>query len=256
MSSLKELANDAGRNQLSSPPKRQGLVVSVGKEIYCVSEDKKHLVVEGEDSISALCFHEGRLYDSRDKNIYDTLKNEKIAEREDHVKALCSHNGRLLDNVYSEREDVSIYDTLENTIVIKRDRSIFALCSHDGTLYDGGDDGVYDTLKNKKVSKGADNVLVGTTLCSHNGKLYHSDIEDNLLDTFGNKKIVKRSQQITALCSHNGILYDACSLGIYDTFNDPKEEKSLWNFNDRIEAIVSIDMDIWKELVKRGKSVK
>ena len=80
--------------------------------------------------------------------MYETLENKAVAERDDSVLALCSHNGKLYDGGFYNK----VYETLENKAVAERGDSVYALCSHNGKLYDGGYyKKVYETLTNKAL---------------------------------------------------------------------------------------------------------
>jgi len=72
---------------------------------------------------------------------------------------------------------------------------------------------------------------------------------------------------VANLFSHNGKLYRAISGHVWDALNDDGKagptwisndgkEEPTWIFDEGITAITSIDIDIWKELIKKGKQAK
>ena len=74
------------------------LVFSCGKDIYLYDRDGEvKFVKSGNDLVSALCSHKGKLYEGRGQKIFETFSRQKIATRDEKVRVLCSHNGKLYD---------------------------------------------------------------------------------------------------------------------------------------------------------------
>ncbi|MBL7100836.1 MAG: hypothetical protein ISS23_02675 [Nanoarchaeota archaeon] len=103
--------------------------------------------------IYALCYHKGLIYHSiqnlalSNRLIYETLSGKIIGKRIDSISALCSHNGKLYDSSYNE-----VFETFSGEGVARRHRNIESLCSHKGELYDGGRyDFLYETFSGEKV---------------------------------------------------------------------------------------------------------
>src|SRR3990167_2112842 len=104
------------------------LVFSGGKEIFVIDRDSSiKEVASRENSVRALCSHNGILYDGGFYNkIFNTLSNEEVASRENSVRALCSHNGTLYDGGSYN----GIFNTLSSKAVASRTSLVLALCSH------------------------------------------------------------------------------------------------------------------------------
>src|SRR3989337_1977870 len=144
------------------------LVFSGGKEIFVIDRDSSiKEVASRENSVRALCSHNGTLYDGGGYNkIFNTLSNEEVASRTSLVLTLCSHNGILYDGGFYNK----IFNTLSSKEVASRTDWVYALCSHNGILYDGGSyNGVFNTLSSKAVASRTSLVLA---LCSHPRKYF------------------------------------------------------------------------------------
>jgi len=138
--------------------------------------------------------------------LYIDGKNDiLLGDRWHRVSSLCFHSNRLLDGGYKPAQSYPkgfVIETIPGEDIVSRENIVFSLCSHNGTLYRGGVDGVYEVFSGKKVASRSTWV---TTLCSHKGVLYDAGSYFGVFDTFRNKKISKK--RITELCSHGDSLY-------------------------------------------------
>jgi hypothetical protein len=71
------------------------LVFSSKKEIFVIDNGQNSIPIEfasRDDFVSALCSHEGKLYDGGNYNkIFETISNKEVASRSGWIRALCSH---------------------------------------------------------------------------------------------------------------------------------------------------------------------
>jgi len=251
MSSLSELANDVGRNKIKKIPKsKNGLIVSFDGSMYCIEGNKRYLIGKREDAIAEFCLHNGILYDCSLDGIFNTLKGKEVPKIDRNVFSICSHGGRFYDG-----GPMGIYDTFKNNCLVNPSFPVLSLCSHDGSLYYGCDDGsIYNMSEGKKVARRKMRVY---TLFSHNGSLYDGGANCEIKNTLENKIVAERKEEVFDICFHEGKLYDCNGAGgIYDTLNDPKGKNPLWGFDKRVDTIASVNMRLWRRLIKKGESAK
>lgn len=128
--------------------------------------------------VYSLCSYNRKFYRGGKDGIFEVVTGKKIASRNDLVTALCSHEGILYDGGYYP----GLYNSLEGKIVSGSKKINFnSLCSYKGVLYGGGHKidkfyppMVFDVFNKKKIFS----VFAGDgslqDLCACNNKLYGS----------------------------------------------------------------------------------
>ena len=156
--------------------------------------------------------------------------------------------------VVATGNDIYCVEPGKKWFLAERKRRISCFGFHDGKLYDTGwYHAVFDTLRNERVVERTEAVY---SLVSHGGKLYGGGAE-GVFDTLNDEPVAEREDAVLALVSHGGKLYDGSFSGtVFDTLNDPKGKKPLWTFDNEIECMISIPIDSWESLAKKGKVVK
>ena len=147
-------------------------------------------IAERDDSVRALVFHKGTMYDAGSYGVYETLTGDEIAERDSDVWELVTQDGVLLDGgVYGFYETLTGERfSLDPTIIGKTFPSMF-LVSHKGTTYEGGMHGVHETLTGEMIAKRDDKGVHSVwSLVSHNGELLDSGAY-GLYETLTGEKI-------------------------------------------------------------------
>jgi len=182
--------------------------------------------VGGSGYVISVAEHADQIYEgniSGGINRFTKLRNPYIGQTirdTPRVSSLCSHNGFLYDATNDDDAKIhEIRETFHGRLIASRQRYIWALESHDNNLYDGGDEGIYESLTNKKISE-----RKCVRLCSHEGILYGSNY-GVIYKIFTGDKVTIRSNTdaICTLCSHNNRLLDADGLGsVWDTLTNVK----------------------------------
>lgn len=134
----------------------------------------------------------------------DLVKLEEIPRSLHWTRAICSHNGRLYE---SRNKKVFICNGMEDIFVLERASSeIVALCSHEGRLFDATHEEVYNSLEDvegkKPISKRTVKPVELTGLCSHNGRLYDADSYGKIFDTFKDELVYDFGEPVRAIISH------------------------------------------------------
>lgn len=181
--------------------------------------------IGGNGRANDICVHGGVLYEAEPSGVISWQTAELIPTA-GWTTAICSHGGKLYHSVATRgRSDPSrIYETLTGKQVAERRRMVTTLCSHSGRLFDGGEEGVYDTFADRRITDRAVNVL-----CAHAGALYDGSYL-GICETLSGTVVVARRPEVIALCSHEGVLYDAVE--------DPRLPGGIYN---SLQGIVALD---------------
>jgi len=142
--------------------------------------------------------------------------NSPLTVRErDSTTALCVHDGNLFDASRKDNNHWEIRNTMTDELVGERSHPVLALASHAGTLYDGGGYGVHETKTSRKASD-----LVCDAMCSHNDRLYIASVTTIRDLNTGEPVGRAQGDEVTALCSFEGQLIHAdLGLGIWETLS-------------------------------------
>ncbi|MBL7100835.1 MAG: hypothetical protein ISS23_02670 [Nanoarchaeota archaeon] len=124
------------------------LYVDGEKDLLVKKKSNKAAYIDNLCYHKDLLYHSVRDYwEPIESLICETLSGKVVGQRIRHVSALCSHNGKLYDASYD-----TVFETFSEKEVAKRHRDVNALCSHKGVLYDGGNyDCLYETFTGEKA---------------------------------------------------------------------------------------------------------
>lgn len=174
--------------------------------------------VGGSGIADDICVHNGVLYEAGPGGVVSWDTAEWLpTPTKGWATAVCSHGGKLYHAITgpSTADPSMIFETLTGKLVAKRKHMVSSLCSFQNQLFDGGDDGVYETLSGRRITGEQVNVL-----CPHNGNLYDGRYQE-VYETMSGNEVAYRGHRVYALCSHEGTLYDASEFGaVYDTIRN------------------------------------